>query len=382
MPEYSTQALAGLAESVATRASEALTHVSEEDLTDSLEVVCFNLGAVLGNLAKELPSSRQQCEEFLARQGPVSEVCGSPLVSSADEVWAVVSVITQALFDAQTALAEVTREEIEEIAEAALAAAQVAVAATQVAAAKLRIQANRDAKAEARASTVMIEELSTVTQNAEGVFCKELSTTGGPTVCAAGRNHFAVSTESCNVVFLRPRRYMWKPLWPKLRFWVAKSAPLKLPRMELLALFLLLWPFVVAFSFFTFWIAMMVLPLVLTADYVVQRLYTVCGAQIEDFLEGSYHLFRLFYVTARLTTKRTLRVVRVRLRNTMGGKSFGDTCWDALSRPCSSFTLLVRFATRLVLRTPSAAMGGWRGLKASFLGVKRLVRQMRQPSGG
>jgi hypothetical protein len=330
------------------RASEALANASEAGLSDGLEAACRNLADVLGELAVQIPSTSEQCQQL---SSDLCEVSGDQDSDAAfseapppEETLRLARAVKAALADAQQCLAEVPRAEIEELAGAALAASQVAVTAARSAVRRLQLVADREA---AGSSSVVIEDLG---------------------VDGVSDNLGGVDSGDCVVVVHR-RRLLWKPLWPRLRGWVAQptlppsltvwlshfAAWIMTYKVPLLVGCFFSWPVWICVALWIILAALVlmcvltvILPCTLLADAGMQHVYAGWRTQVDDLAEGGLRLAKLVYLSTRLTFRQCLRVVRIQLKRALNGRGVSDAMQDGLRDPLGSLTTFARFWVRLI----------------------------------
>jgi hypothetical protein len=350
------------------RAAEALATATETGLSDGLEAACRKLADVLGELSSQLPCTPEQYQQLSSELQPLSAeeaTCYDQGVDFNDapgeDALQLVKAIKAALADAQQCLAEVPRAEIEELAGAALAAAQVGVVAARSAAGRLQQVADREAQG---GSSVVIEEL-----REEGDSTRErrrhLEGSGRPDQAIGSSSSH--SSSSCQII-VHGRRFLWKPLWPRFRDWVAQPfvptivmtsvqsfvvERIVAHRTTLLVLMLFCWPITpfICFCIILAAIALLCLlsvlvPCVLFADAFLQFLYISWRVQIDALLEGGLRLTKLIYLSTRLTARQCARLVRIQLKRSLNGRSLSEVIQGSLHDPISSLTDLACFSIR------------------------------------
>jgi len=259
-------------------------------------------------------------------------------------------VVACALTDVHVALTEVSREEIEEIAEVGLGVAHLAISMAQRAARRMLNAVEREC-----GDGVIIEDLGETDEALRRVSRGSGDAAGGE-------------------VYSSSQHLLWQPLWPRLRSWCAEpSLPeLRVPA-ALIAVLVVAWPVALLCAFLSFWIVVFVLPGALLLDAGVQRLYLARQAPIDEFAEATRQCLKLWYLTARLAVRRTSRVARAQLRRALGGRPLSGAARDWARHPWSSAWAGARFGARV---TASLVREAW-GMAGKFYRVMPSVHDGR-----
>lgn len=291
-PEEVAKALVAITDG----AAEALDNITEQEASNGVQAALSALAAALERLGKRLPIGTDGCEavaEVLsaqslnAKSAPLhAHSCANEV--SREEVRAGIQAVAAMLVDLRATLLSVSRGEIEEIVEAGLPLARLAVSAARASA--LRLQ--KSAVGCRPMSTVVIEDLDT----------------SGPDSCAQMGESCG---SDCPVSVFPKRRYLWQPLWPRLRrrAWPTLQrlvVPSKRRHYLLLALFPLLGLPVLCCIICMLWAA----PWLLLADAFLQRAYAWKGAAVEDALDTARQAIRFWLLAFRLAARQLQRLVR------------------------------------------------------------------------
>jgi len=336
---------------VVDEAERELSDVTEETVSDHIEGALRGFAGTLEAMAQQLPKTAEEyeavadaiaahsrypaqgCPESVERStlrsaqtaledarlrlNP-SESCtlasNTPAMSRA-EALAGMRMVETVLSDVRTALNEVSREEIEEVAELGLAVARMAVTVAQTAARQLKRTADQNVRHEFE--RVRIEEVS-----------DDSSTTATERGSSCSRT-------------AHPRRYIWQALWPQV-----KSLPSTITRPWLAAQPPVALAFAVITSPVLFWIFVFLMPPLLFLDEVLQRLYTWKQEQVETLSDSTVQVSKLAYLTARLTVRQSWRVARSQLKRGMAGRTVGQVLKEWLSDPVGTLQTAGALGTR------------------------------------
>eukprot|EP00933_Yihiella_yeosuensis_P008797 TRINITY_DN114446_c0_g1_i1.p1 TRINITY_DN114446_c0_g1~~TRINITY_DN114446_c0_g1_i1.p1 ORF type:complete len:467 (-),score=76.20 TRINITY_DN114446_c0_g1_i1:268-1620(-) len=312
----------------------ALSNTNEDAWADSLESSLAALRASLTALSVQLPVTANQCEEVASSweqmrlaQDPDA---GSPITPHELANLALGAKIL--LEDACNALADISRDEVEELAEVGLAVARLSVSAAQAGAEKLQ-----DA-VEALTSGAPRNPMH------DGPIIEDLSDPSAE--ASRAQPSRANGRGNVNIRMPRPkrrRRILWTPLWPRLKSLASltksevsgslyNSLPERsnvLPQSKAagLAYAALLLGLTVTSPV---WVPTCVvfltcllcaLPFLLLLDMVLQYLYEPRAERLEALAEGVEQILRLWYITARLAFRRAKRFCRSMVHRLLAGRT-------------------------------------------------------------
>lgn len=368
------RAVAEAVSRVVEEAAVALDRVTEAQLADGLEAACVELAAATATLAERLPSLALEPDAKAAagleRRGPrrakaledvgelskrVQRLADSECLSNAasedisnadlcawdEESLKFVMAVRAVLMDISVALDEITRDELEELAEVCLAVARMAVHVARRAASQVTQQA--DVLEKEHRSSVVITDLTEETEDAPSP-----SQPSKPGVVR------------CN----GPRR-LWLPLRPRLLAWLRQP---KLPRCVLVdlaaarpyscvAVGVATWPLVLAGTVTATVTVCCTFPGVLIVDEVVQRIYASRRMQVDDCIDGLTQVTKLGYLTGRLAFRRGARVAKAQL--SVACSEFGPSLKNGMSHPVTTVSAAARFAVRASRAAGSGAAVAW-----------------------
>lgn len=352
-------------------AAAALNGLTEATLVSSLEVACRGLAATLGVLAASLPDTPDRCEQALqvlqaAQSSAVRHLTeGAALLHEQDryllvmgpavpptisgqEALQVMSVVRAVLSDVRSELLEVSREELEELAAVGLAVARMAISTAQTAAQRMKADVDRDT-----AQTVVIEDVSEGPRETWGWGTASLSSESGRR--AEARPSPPRRPDS--------GRYLWPPLWPALKAWASDPVlPVpdtvrEHPVLTVTALGVT-WPLWLTAGIVSGWSLILMLPWVLAWDAGLQAFYSWQQHSIDEFLDGTIQVVKLWYLTTRLTVRRSVRFTRAQVRRAMAGRTIWEVSVQSFRTPVSSTwasTVLLWRAGREAVRLLVAA---------------------------
>jgi len=307
--------LAGVMVKAADGLSLALSQLSEDNVSDGIEASLQSLAALLDQLAERLPLRQEDCEALAqaleaasaARHGCSPEepcCCGEGVRRiSREEALMGIRAIAAVMLDVRTSLHGISKDEIREIVEAGLPLARMFASAAQRSAAHVQQRVIRQ-----KGPAVVIEDLSDEDSLAEP---DELPIT---------------------VTLQSPRRYLWRPLWPRLQAQVwpqcrarctefATSRPLLTAAVAMAS--------TPAAACGAYWLAVALL-----ADAALQRTYAWKGSEIEDAVEGAVRTANFSYLSARLLARHSLRVVQRQAERALDGRTPSDLARDVAKEVC------------------------------------------------
>lgn len=332
---------------VVDEAARILGNVTEAELSDRMERVLRDFVEALDSVAAELPGTREQFEAQGWLNGRLPPACPTTSQAGEEEIIAGILVARAVLVDVRAALAEVSRDEVEEFVEVGLAVARAATAAARVAARQVQRRVDAEAQFSPRlaTSTVVIEEVDCALDG---------------TALAGGVQH-ALDGKSVKCTFPSRRRFIWQPLWPKVKAWTSSPS---LPRFQCVGS-VATGAIVCAASPLLFMIGAFTLPLLLVADVALQRIYSWKQREVEDCLEGVSQVARLTYVSTRIAIRRGLRVARLQLARASAGRSLGEMAADVAKSvwrdPLGAVTAVSAAALSASRGAAEAAARGVRG---------------------
>jgi len=370
-----------LLEDVLAGAEQALGAVTEESIVDGLEAAVQGIAATLGLMAARLPETPEECERALQTWQALSAGAheadgGSPgrrerrLLAvhstargepppSKEEALQLMLVAKAVLSDVHTALAEVSRDEIEEIAEVALTVTRLALAGAQRALRQVR------AEQSLHVSGVVIEDLGGVSA---GGGAGQASDSG-----AAGVRGSATAPQAART---RRPQYAWTPLWPRLLSWATSARPPSaLTRrvnplvvgavllftwpallVSCVVVFLFTWPLWLLAGAVAAWVLAVLLPMALLADLGLRRLYLWRSAEVDDFVQGAAQVCRLWYLSARLAARRCRRFARAQVQRISKGRPIAEVVEGCFRSPVESARAVAQEAARVALRLCGVAL--------------------------
>jgi len=285
--------------------------LSEEKVSCGLQLSFQKMAVGIDELLARLPSAPEDLSTTTT--GPEGSDKGAALGLTA---------ATEALLDVRSSLVGIQTAEIQEVIQVGLPLVRAAAAGAHASAVAMQRRVTRR-------SGVVIEDLNSEEDLPESL------------------------PEEIDIIVCQPRRYFWRPLWPRLctQLWPCvrerSSQPLAFaadrPLIAASAV-VVLGPTVLVCS-------PMVLAgaycgsVVLMADMVVQRLYGWKGPEIEDALDGAVQTANFSYVSARFLARQSVRIARKQTSRLLERHSV-DSVWD-----------LVDEVRKHPLDTASAAVG-------------------------
>eukprot|EP00928_Gymnodinium_smaydae_P026986 TRINITY_DN21019_c0_g1_i1.p1 TRINITY_DN21019_c0_g1~~TRINITY_DN21019_c0_g1_i1.p1 ORF type:complete len:434 (+),score=43.39 TRINITY_DN21019_c0_g1_i1:26-1303(+) len=293
---------------------------TEARLADRLETGIRTLRSSLTSLAQQLPRSPKEIEQMRIRLA--EQDVGMPLTS--DEVASLARVADAVLNDVCIVLADISRDEIEEVAVVSLTASRLAVSAAQAAVRRLQ-----DVVGKKDHGRVIIEDIS------EDVGVQEVSPASST----------PPMQQQVRLRMCRPhRRLLWPPLFPLLRCklydivtysdfaslsirgcWRGLSNFCSQYTILITATAILSPLWIIPFCVVAI-LATCSMPWVLMADAVLQRLYEPRARRIDAVADGCWKFVRLWFVAGRLVVRRVRRMIRAMVQRSLGGR----TCLQAL----------------------------------------------------
>jgi len=334
------------------QASQALDGVTEAAVSDKVETALKDLCKTLTLVAASVPHTKEGCANLLqalSEQGQRhgSDVDRQPLTP--EELQHFMGTLKVMIGDVRAALTDVSRDEIEELVDVALTVARMLLSASQAAARRLREVADRD---EQRHSLI-IEDLEEETEST------------GP-----GVGHGSVSSStSPSVVLLPNKRYLWRPIWPRLRGWLARPSLPPFPRQAATSLLhkskerpataivlgAMATPVFLCSATVSVWMFAMALPGVLLGDHLVQQLYTARKEYVDNTLEGV------------LQAKRVLR-----------GRSSQEAAMDSLRDPVGSASVAASVASWAATQTCFFSKAAWKAAPELCQNARSLWRRYQK----
>eukprot|EP00930_Biecheleria_cincta_P036024 TRINITY_DN24734_c0_g2_i1.p1 TRINITY_DN24734_c0_g2~~TRINITY_DN24734_c0_g2_i1.p1 ORF type:complete len:431 (-),score=59.60 TRINITY_DN24734_c0_g2_i1:123-1415(-) len=329
-------------------AAEALRSVTEATLGDAIESAFGGLAATLGTLAAQLPRGQEECEQALRQWQAISDQSRlalqmvqetqvldehgrrlslhpwpsseGPSPISVEETQNLMRIVQAALLDVRAALNEMERDEIDELADVSLAVARMAISITQK-----TVRQMKDSVHKQSIPAVIIEDLGEM-EGAQGVNGMHFQGSHSE------RAHYTFSTN------LQSHRFLWRPLWPRLKTWGENpSLPtLAAPPTVAIAMLIFAWPLCLIAALFAFWSAILALPCVLLADTLLQHFYSSRQRQVDECIDGALQVARLWYLTVRITLRRTARIARAQARRALGGRPLVEVIRTWLQHPATS----------------------------------------------
>lgn len=344
-------------------AAEALGNVTEATLGDTIESAIAGLAATLGTLAAQLPEGQQECEQALRHWQVISDQSrlalqmvqeseamgqhsqqlvlhpgpssGAPSPASVEDAQNLMRVVKAALMDVQAALNEMERDEIDELADVSLTVARMAMSMVQKTVRQMQDSAN-----EQSTPGIIIEDLSEMegNQRMNGTHFQ-------------GRH--SESAYRASATNMPSHRLLWQPLWPRVKAWVGSPnlPSVMVPRMPTVAVAILFftWPLCLIAFMLTLCSAVFALPCVLLADTLLQYFYSSRQQQVDECIDGALHIARLWYLTIRITLRRTTRIARAQVRRVLGGRPLADAIRDWLQHPATSALAAARLLAHVVV---------------------------------
>lgn len=215
-----------------------------------------------------------------------------------EEALACIHRLAVLLEDMRTAIDEVSKGEIEEIVKLILPLARTFTAVMQTGAAGLH---SRVAK---RSRQPIIEDLDS-----------------GEVPASFGEVH---------IHFLRPRRYLWHPLWPKLRDHIWPQAAAAYPSLVEMACERPVVAFVTVLACTPSALSVASnAALVLCADAVLQRAFRWKGPEVEEALECYARSTRLSFKCTRFVAHQSFYVLWAQAARSLDGRSPSKVAWEA-----------------------------------------------------
>eukprot|EP00929_Paragymnodinium_shiwhaense_P086430 TRINITY_DN46948_c0_g1_i1.p1 TRINITY_DN46948_c0_g1~~TRINITY_DN46948_c0_g1_i1.p1 ORF type:complete len:424 (-),score=92.06 TRINITY_DN46948_c0_g1_i1:187-1458(-) len=306
---------------VVEEASRLLNEMTEDDLSNTIEAAIKSVAAAIQRFEKEIPTSKVGCATALDALKKAVEKGRAPqnLQSmNSQELLCAFHKVKVLCRDLQDALEDVSREEIEELSGVGLTVARMACATAQTNAQRLHDYAHPQ-------HTVIIEDLE---ENSDPD-AKAGGAEEGDSVASfstrASDSRFCRGSFEPRVELLRSR-YLWRPLWPRLRKW-ARSPSVPTPATRLcaraqerpltaLAVVTVSWPAALGTSV----AAACALPWALVGDCVLQRLYAARRQRVDDSVEASLQVGKLMYLSSRLATRKFLKMLKIQFTRCMGGR--------------------------------------------------------------
>lgn len=335
------------------RVVDALNTVREDQITDRVEGCLRDLSDTMERIAMQLPTKPEECKlvaELLAAQSRLQP--GEAPAVSKEAALAGLCTAAAMLMDVRAAITGVSKDEVAELVEIGLPLARATSVALQAKA--LRIQKNVCPR-----STVLIEDLDD-THDDSGKPAQRL--------CAT------LSDTPCRVTLCRGR-YLWKPLWPRLKSTVCPqilewaSAPCfpavaRQNPIQTTALAVVFGPAAV-------WTTVLVAPPVLFADCCMQRIYQWTGPEeVDKVIGGVAQTSKFGYLSGRILVRQSLRVAQTQARRFLGGRTPTEAGVDILKEcwrdPVGSVQTSVSHAR-------------WASGRV-FLGIQHLHTQVRATS--
>jgi len=364
-------------------AVEALNGITEAAVSDQIEVALRGLVQSLSVLSTELPETAEGCitmlealgashnavADHLRREAEVLRAQGQRLGAAEQgvgpsfsqvEFQEFMQMIKALLSDVRSALTDISREEIEELADVGLMVTRMALKVAQSAALQLQHAINRESR-----QTVIIEDLEEPIDPASS--SRATPCHGGKTSDDAGKMR-----KNTHLVLRPSHRYLWRPLWPRLRAWAARPmAPLQRPAaaalvrvrqrpLETFVVASVAMPAVVSGAFAAFWASVLGLPWVLLGDAALQHLYASRKQRVDDVVEGSLQVTRLAYLSSRLAGRRLVRLAHAQARRWLNGRTAKEAAMETIRDPVGSASAVLHFAARAAEDTFGAARAAYR----------------------
>jgi len=273
---------------------QAVSCLSEETISCGVQCSFQRIAGGIGELLSRLPLGPEDSSENTT--GPEQADQGA---------YAGLNAAAEALLDLRSSLTGIRPAEIQEVIQVGLPLVHMAVSGAHASAVDMQRRVTRR-------SAVMIEDLSGE-EDLQAMPCEEI-----------------------DIVVRRPRRYFWRPLWPRLctQLWpgvkARSSEPLSLAADR---------PFVAASAVVVCGPAMLLCgPIlvvagaycgsaVLLADVVVQRFYGWKGPEIEDALDAAVQTAIFSYLSARFLARQSIRIARKQAGRLLERNSV-DSVWD------------------------------------------------------
>mmetsp|Transcript_61824 Transcript_61824/g.109789 ORF Transcript_61824/g.109789 Transcript_61824/m.109789 type:complete len:432 (+) Transcript_61824:35-1330(+) len=351
-------------------AESALTRLTEDAVADGLQAGIRTLRSSLTAFMVQLPTEPRDYEEVVSswevqRQAAAQDgVVLGPAIS-AEEVASFTNVARAVLDDVCTALVDISRDEVEELAEVGLTASRLAVSAAQSAVQRLQ----ESLQLQEQPGRVVIEELGEESSTAEAQ-----ETRRGQTRRSRDEN---VRIRMCQP----RRRLLWPPLWPLVKHQISEllEAPellslslhrccCKLSDLKsnhkgwsvLLAASLPIW---LPLSGFTLCLSVFAAPWLLLVDSLLQRFYKPRAKRLEEVADGCWQVARLWYVAGRLAMRRASRLMRSMVHRSLAGRSLTEAALEGLEEvrkdPLAAASAAARVTARGLKQAFKAARATW-----------------------
>mmetsp|Transcript_32115 Transcript_32115/g.75401 ORF Transcript_32115/g.75401 Transcript_32115/m.75401 type:complete len:430 (+) Transcript_32115:63-1352(+) len=317
-------------------------------LVDGLASVVYALDQVALFLPRD-PIQQRVVARMLSGRTKASE--NDPPVISVDEAFKGLDAFMLAILDFRTAVAEVSEEDLAEIVEIGLPLANRACRLAQRSARRMHRSALQ--LSSVHRSTVMIEDLDAPVPH-----------TGGIVNLQSAMSDVEGTAPPVHVTICRPRRrYMWKPLWPRLRTAIIDwSHEPWVPEVANKACHIAVEKPVQAAAVLAFFgpAALMGVayctPVVLLADAALQRAYTWQGPDaVEDAVDGIVQTSTVGYLSARLLLRQSWRLATLQAKRWLDGRTpteaavetFQQWCQDPVGCAKASLTVASSIGTKL-----------------------------------
>mmetsp|Transcript_15831 Transcript_15831/g.28863 ORF Transcript_15831/g.28863 Transcript_15831/m.28863 type:complete len:427 (-) Transcript_15831:63-1343(-) len=290
---------------------EALANTSEAEACTCLVDGLTGLAAALDRIVLLLPRDPVQqrlVANLLSVKTKTSED-ESPVIS-AEEVQTGIDAALLLLLDFRAAVTDVSKEELAEIIEIGLPLLRTAARTLQRSARRMHRRALQFSSV--HRSTVLIEDLDAPVPNVFNI-----------------PSDGEVPRSVCVTICRKKRRYLWQPLWPRLRSaihdwsegpWVPDAASkacrtaLDRPLQAALVLAFAGPATVVGVTW--------VMPPVLLADTALQRLYTWKGSDtIDDAIDGVVQTTRVGFLSTRLLVRHSWRLASRQAKRWLNGRT-------------------------------------------------------------